>query len=580
MPSHDLPAMSVAPDGGWGWVVTFSSFMISVLVDGICLSVGVFLNDLIIEFGGTNSETSWVMSVLNGSYLVVGPVVSSCANKFGCRATTIAGAVFCAIAIFCSGYSNSLAVLIVSFGIFGGIGLGFMYLPAIVMVGYYFDKRRALATGIAVCGSGIGNFVFAPIAELLLKEYGWRGSMMITSALMLNGIIFGSFYRPLKPPKNKDLPSIPYQATDNEVKEPIIRPDDKHKQLNLRMKFKRIHDIEQENYHARRHRSLDITGTGRTFLPGVLNVSNNKEQSNIARMAASHDILPTHLNSKTPVRPTVSPFYRKDVLYSGSLLRLSEKMESPNMDEFISSMVVIPSDEDDNKKSCMEKIGKAFKKYKDLKPTFFLYSFACFLLMLGFFIPYTYLPSVGLRLNFSRNQSALLLSIIGISNTVFRIIIGWVSDQKWSNCFIINYTSLLVSGIATAFVPVFTNYPLLVSYCVVYGICIAAFISLRSIIMVELLGVENLTLAFGLIIMAQGISSFFGSPIAGWLSDMTGNFDAAFYMGGAALAVSGIICVPLERVSKWERKREALKSKTIVEVKELQPMINNSLNMQ
>ncbi|CAI9737778.1 monocarboxylate transporter 12-like [Octopus vulgaris] len=477
--------------------------MISVLVDGICLSVGVFLNDLIIEFGGTNSETSWVMSVLNGSYLVVGPVVSGCANKFGCRATTIAGAVFCAIAIFCSGYSNSLGVLILSFSVFGGIGLGFMYLPAIVMVGYYFDKRRALATGIAVCGSGIGNFVFAPIAELLLKEYGWRGSMMITSALMLNGIIFGSFYRPLKPPKDKDLPSIPCQATDNEIKDPIIRQDDKHKQSNLRMKFKRIHDIEQENYHAisRRHRSLDITGTGRTFLPGVPNVSNNQEQSKIARMAASHDILPTHLNSKTPVRPTVSPFYRKDVLYSGSLLRLSEKMESANMDEFISSMVVIPSNEDGNKKSWMEKIGKAFKKYKELKPTFFLYSFACFLLML-------------------------------------------------------------------------------VSYCVVYGICIAAFISLRSIIMVELLGVENLTLAFGLIIMAQGISSFFGSPIAGWLSDMTGNFDAAFYMGGAALAVSGILCVPLERVSKWERRREALKSKTIVEVKELQPMINNSLNTQ
>lgn len=50
----------------------------------------------------------------------LGPVVSGCANKFGCRATTIAGAVFCAIAIFCSGYSNSLGVLIVSFGIFGG----------------------------------------------------------------------------------------------------------------------------------------------------------------------------------------------------------------------------------------------------------------------------------------------------------------------------------------------------------------------------------------------------------------------------------------------------------------------------
>lgn len=69
---------------------------------------------------------------------------------------------------------------------------------------------------------------------------------------------------------------------------------------------------------------------------------------------------------------------------------------------------------------------------------------------------------------------------------------------------------------------------------------------------------------------------FIFSTVKGWLSDMTGNFDAAFYMGGVALAVSGILCVPLERVSKWERKREAAKSNSIVEVKELQPMINNS----
>ena len=29
-----------------------------------------------------------------------------------------------------------------------------MYLPSIVIVGYYFDKKRAFATGLATCGSG------------------------------------------------------------------------------------------------------------------------------------------------------------------------------------------------------------------------------------------------------------------------------------------------------------------------------------------------------------------------------------------------------------------------------------------
>ena len=34
---------------------------------------------------------------------------------------------------------------------------GLIYLPAVVACGYYFEKRRALATGISVCGSGNHN---------------------------------------------------------------------------------------------------------------------------------------------------------------------------------------------------------------------------------------------------------------------------------------------------------------------------------------------------------------------------------------------------------------------------------------
>ena len=31
------------------------------------------------------------------------------------------------------------------------------------MVGFYFEKRRAVANGIAGCGSGVGMFIYAPL---------------------------------------------------------------------------------------------------------------------------------------------------------------------------------------------------------------------------------------------------------------------------------------------------------------------------------------------------------------------------------------------------------------------------------
>ena len=60
-----------------------------------------------------------------------------------------------------------------------GFGLGLIYLPAIVSVTYYFERKRAFATGLAVCGSGIGTFIFAPLSQMLLDEYGWRGATLI-----------------------------------------------------------------------------------------------------------------------------------------------------------------------------------------------------------------------------------------------------------------------------------------------------------------------------------------------------------------------------------------------------------------
>lgn len=75
--------------------------------------------------------------------------------------------------------------------------MGLIYLPSIVMVGFYFNKRRALATGITVCGSGIGAFVFAPLGESLLDLYAWRGATWILSAMILNCVVFSSLYRPL-----------------------------------------------------------------------------------------------------------------------------------------------------------------------------------------------------------------------------------------------------------------------------------------------------------------------------------------------------------------------------------------------
>lgn len=78
---------------------------------------------------------------------------------------TIAGGLLAALGFFASRFVNELWMLLITFGLISGLGLSLCFNSAIIAVTYYFERRRALATGIAVCGSGIGTFVFAPLIE-------------------------------------------------------------------------------------------------------------------------------------------------------------------------------------------------------------------------------------------------------------------------------------------------------------------------------------------------------------------------------------------------------------------------------
>lgn len=79
-----------------------------------------------------------------------------------------------------------------------------MYLPSIVIVGFYFERRRALATGIAVCGSGVGTFIFPPFSRLLLDYFGWRGGNQLLAGVILNGVVCGAVFRPLEQSRKEE----------------------------------------------------------------------------------------------------------------------------------------------------------------------------------------------------------------------------------------------------------------------------------------------------------------------------------------------------------------------------------------
>lgn len=69
------------PDGGWGWVVVFSSLIISTIADGISFSFGLLYVQFLNHFEESKSKTAWIGSLFMAVPLLSGPVGSALVDR-------------------------------------------------------------------------------------------------------------------------------------------------------------------------------------------------------------------------------------------------------------------------------------------------------------------------------------------------------------------------------------------------------------------------------------------------------------------------------------------------------------------
>lgn len=183
------------PDGGWGWVVVFSSFIISMIADGISFSFGLLYIEFLEEFQASKATTAWIGSLFIAVPLLSGPVMSALVDRYGCRSMTILGGIISTLGFILASVSTTLEMMMITFGVIAGLGLGLVYVTAVVSIAYWFEKKRNLAVGLGACGTGVGTFVYAPMTQYFIDEYGWRGTILLLSGTLLNLCVCGCVMR-------------------------------------------------------------------------------------------------------------------------------------------------------------------------------------------------------------------------------------------------------------------------------------------------------------------------------------------------------------------------------------------------
>jgi len=161
------------------------------------------------------------------------------------------------------------------------------------------------------------------------------------------------------------------------------------------------------------------------------------------------------------------------------------------------------------------------------------------LAVMALYIPYSYLQQVARASGVQPYLSTLLISAIGVGSVSGRLLAGWLSDQPWCHPL---YITRLVVTMASPLPFLFSwvdHFWMFVGIALLFGFLTGQWIAATSPLLVSLLGIDQLSQAFGLLTFVRGVASLISPPLAGMLVDLTINPLIALYFSGGLLLVSG-----------------------------------------
>ena len=154
------------------WGIAAAGFLMQMAL-GAVYAWSVFRTPLVKQFHWSISDVTLTFTICIFVLGVAAFFGGLWLNKVGPRTVALTGGFLYGLGVFLASFSAyKLWWLYLSYGVIGGIGLGFGYIVPIAVLVKWFPDRRGLITGIAVGGFGAGALVTAPVATRLIQHVG------------------------------------------------------------------------------------------------------------------------------------------------------------------------------------------------------------------------------------------------------------------------------------------------------------------------------------------------------------------------------------------------------------------------
>ena len=110
---------------------------------------------------------------------------------------------------------------------------------------------------------------------------------------------------------------------------------------------------------------------------------------------------------------------------------------------------------------------------------------------------YSYIPSMAQNRGLQSSQASFLISMIGVTNTLGRVVSGWVTDIPRVSPLVVNILATLLSIVFPVIISLHNTYTVYLVLSALLGLVLSPLPTVTSGIITSLLGPDKLNDAFG-----------------------------------------------------------------------------------
>ncbi len=169
------------------WVIITCGCLICAMIFGPRSSMGFFQLPILTDTGWDRTTFGLAMAIQNLLWGISQPIMGAIADRYGTWRVLAFAAVSYAAGLIIMATASAPIHLHIGGGVLIGIGTGAASFGIILAVfaRNVAAEKRSFVFGLGTAAGSLGMFIFAPISQALISNFGWSNSLIYISAAML-----------------------------------------------------------------------------------------------------------------------------------------------------------------------------------------------------------------------------------------------------------------------------------------------------------------------------------------------------------------------------------------------------------